>query len=80
MYDNILHKDLLMRPGASPTAWSILQALLEKDHTRRLGYLEDFVSSRLLTVVYSFAQMSPSSVANVHHCRLGNTDSCQLFY
>ncbi|KAL2085180.1 hypothetical protein ACEWY4_018500 [Coilia grayii] len=42
MYDNILHKDLLMRPGASPTAWSILQDLLEKDHTRRLGYRDDF--------------------------------------
>uniref|UniRef100_A0AAY4AJN0 Serine/threonine-protein kinase Sgk1 n=1 Tax=Denticeps clupeoides TaxID=299321 RepID=A0AAY4AJN0_9TELE len=42
MYDNILHKDLLMRPGASTVAWSILQDLLEKDHTRRLGYRDDF--------------------------------------
>uniref|UniRef100_A0A671RBS3 Serine/threonine-protein kinase Sgk1 n=1 Tax=Sinocyclocheilus anshuiensis TaxID=1608454 RepID=A0A671RBS3_9TELE len=43
MYDNILHKELIMRPGASTAAWSILQALLEKDHTRRLGYRDDFV-------------------------------------
>ncbi|TSK98481.1 Serine/threonine-protein kinase Sgk1 [Bagarius yarrelli] len=42
MYDNILHKELPMRPGASTTAWSILQALLEKDNTRRLGYKDDF--------------------------------------
>uniref|UniRef100_A0A8C2JLR1 Serine/threonine-protein kinase Sgk1 n=1 Tax=Cyprinus carpio TaxID=7962 RepID=A0A8C2JLR1_CYPCA len=43
MYDNILHKELVMRPGASTAAWSILQALLEKDNTRRLGYRDDFV-------------------------------------
>uniref|UniRef100_A0A672SX90 Serine/threonine-protein kinase Sgk1 n=2 Tax=Sinocyclocheilus grahami TaxID=75366 RepID=A0A672SX90_SINGR len=42
MYDNILHKELVMRPGASTAAWFILQALLEKDHTRRLGYRDDF--------------------------------------
>uniref|UniRef100_A0A8C1WPZ4 Serum/glucocorticoid regulated kinase family member 3 n=1 Tax=Cyprinus carpio TaxID=7962 RepID=A0A8C1WPZ4_CYPCA len=42
MYDNILHKELVMRPGASTAAWSILQALLEKDNTRRLGYRDDF--------------------------------------
>ncbi len=48
MYDNILHKELVMRPGASTAAWSILQALLEKDHTRRLGYRDDFVSYLVL--------------------------------
>ncbi|KAK2814830.1 hypothetical protein Q7C36_023096 [Tachysurus vachellii] len=42
MYENILHKELPMRPGASTAAWSILQALLEKDNTRRLGYNDDF--------------------------------------
>uniref|UniRef100_A0AAY5EKN9 Serine/threonine-protein kinase Sgk1 n=1 Tax=Electrophorus electricus TaxID=8005 RepID=A0AAY5EKN9_ELEEL len=42
MYDNILHKELTLRPGASTSAWSILQALLEKDHTKRLGFKEDF--------------------------------------
>lgn len=44
MYDNILHKELPMRSGASTAAYSILQALLEKDNTRRLGYKDDFVS------------------------------------
>jgi len=50
MYDNILHKELVMRPGASTAAWSILQALLEKDHTRRLGFIDDFV--RYLVLIY----------------------------
>lgn len=44
MYDNILHKTLVMRPGASSTAWSLLQGLLEKDGTHRLGSRDDFVS------------------------------------
>ncbi|XP_036799764.1 serine/threonine-protein kinase Sgk3 isoform X2 [Oncorhynchus mykiss] len=42
MYENILHKPLMMRPGASNTAWSLLQALLEKDGTHRLGSRDDF--------------------------------------
>uniref|UniRef100_A0A3Q3NCY5 Serine/threonine-protein kinase Sgk1 n=1 Tax=Mastacembelus armatus TaxID=205130 RepID=A0A3Q3NCY5_9TELE len=42
MYDNILHKPLVMRPGASSTAWSLLQGLLEKDGTFRLGSKDDF--------------------------------------
>lgn len=42
MYDNILHKPLAMRPGASSTAWSLLQGLLEKDGTHRLGSRNDF--------------------------------------
>uniref|UniRef100_A0A3B3X865 Serum/glucocorticoid regulated kinase family member 3 n=1 Tax=Poecilia mexicana TaxID=48701 RepID=A0A3B3X865_9TELE len=42
MYDNILHKPLAMRPGASTTAWSLLQGLLEKDRTHRLGSRDDF--------------------------------------
>uniref|UniRef100_A0A3P9JGG1 Serum/glucocorticoid regulated kinase family member 3 n=1 Tax=Oryzias latipes TaxID=8090 RepID=A0A3P9JGG1_ORYLA len=42
MYDNILHKPLAMRPGASSTAWSLLQGLLEKDCTQRLGSNGDF--------------------------------------
>lgn len=47
MYDNILHKPLVMRPGASSAAWSILQALLEKDGTHRLGSRDDFVSGNI---------------------------------
>uniref|UniRef100_A0A3B3BPF2 Serum/glucocorticoid regulated kinase family member 3 n=1 Tax=Oryzias melastigma TaxID=30732 RepID=A0A3B3BPF2_ORYME len=42
MYDNILHKPLVMRSGASSTAWSLLQGLLEKDGTHRLGSIDDF--------------------------------------
>ncbi|KAJ8336933.1 hypothetical protein SKAU_G00381530 [Synaphobranchus kaupii] len=42
MYDNILHKVLTLRPGASSTAWSLLQGLLEKDCGKRLGAREDF--------------------------------------
>uniref|UniRef100_A0A8C4DI96 Serum/glucocorticoid regulated kinase family member 3 n=1 Tax=Dicentrarchus labrax TaxID=13489 RepID=A0A8C4DI96_DICLA len=42
MYDNILHKPLAMRPGASSTAWSLLQGLLEKDGPHRLGSRDDF--------------------------------------
>ncbi|KAF2982003.1 hypothetical protein EK904_011957 [Melospiza melodia maxima] len=43
MYDNILHKPLVLRPGISLTAWSILEELLEKDRQSRLGAKEDFV-------------------------------------
>uniref|UniRef100_A0A8C5F991 Serum/glucocorticoid regulated kinase family member 3 n=1 Tax=Gadus morhua TaxID=8049 RepID=A0A8C5F991_GADMO len=42
MYDNILHKPLVMRAGASTTAWALLQGLLEKDGTCRLGSMNDF--------------------------------------
>ncbi|XP_072306881.1 serine/threonine-protein kinase Sgk3 [Eucyclogobius newberryi] len=42
MYDNILHKPLVMRAGASYSAWSLLQGLLEKDNTLRLGCKDDF--------------------------------------
>lgn len=45
MYDNILHKPLALRPGASSTAWSLLQGLLEKDGQHRLGSRDDFVSA-----------------------------------
>lgn len=47
MYDNILHKPLGMRPGASSTAWSLLQGLLVKDGTHRLGSKKDFVSDMI---------------------------------
>uniref|UniRef100_A0A672IZK7 Serine/threonine-protein kinase Sgk1 n=1 Tax=Salarias fasciatus TaxID=181472 RepID=A0A672IZK7_SALFA len=42
MYDNILHKPLAKRPGASSMAWSLLEGLLEKDGTLRLGSRDDF--------------------------------------
>ncbi|KAG2458172.1 SGK3 kinase, partial [Polypterus senegalus] len=42
MYENILHKHLAIRPGATPAAWDLLESLLEKDRTKRLGSKEDF--------------------------------------
>lgn len=47
MYENILHKPLVLRPGISLTAWSILEELLEKDRQSRLGAREDFVCNVL---------------------------------
>ncbi|MGH0144760.1 UNVERIFIED_CONTAM: hypothetical protein FKN15_005853 [Acipenser sinensis] len=43
MYENILHKPLTVRPGATNAAWSILEGLLEKDRTKRLGSNDDFL-------------------------------------
>ncbi|XP_033855952.2 serine/threonine-protein kinase Sgk3 isoform X2 [Acipenser ruthenus] len=42
MYENILHKPLTVRPGATSAAWSILEGLLEKERTKRLGSNDDF--------------------------------------
>ncbi|XP_033933312.1 serine/threonine-protein kinase Sgk3 isoform X2 [Pseudochaenichthys georgianus] len=42
MYDNILHKPLVMRAGASSCAWSLLHGLLEKEGLHRLGSRDDF--------------------------------------
>uniref|UniRef100_H2TDP9 Serine/threonine-protein kinase Sgk1 n=1 Tax=Takifugu rubripes TaxID=31033 RepID=H2TDP9_TAKRU len=53
MYDNILHKPLGMRPGASNTAWSLLQGLLEKDGTHRLGSINDFEEIKAHSFFYS---------------------------
>ena len=37
MYDNILHKPLRLRPHISPSARNLLEGLLRKDKTQRLG-------------------------------------------
>ncbi|CAI8033378.1 Serine/threonine-protein kinase Sgk1 [Geodia barretti] len=37
MYDNILHKPLRLRPHISPSARNLLEGLLKKDKTQRLG-------------------------------------------
>uniref|UniRef100_A0A1A7XCS0 Serine/threonine-protein kinase Sgk1 n=1 Tax=Iconisemion striatum TaxID=60296 RepID=A0A1A7XCS0_9TELE len=42
MYDNILHKALVKRAGASSSAWSLIQGLLEKDREQRMGSNDDF--------------------------------------
>lgn len=54
MYDNILHKSLVKRPGASSTAWSLLEGLLEKDGTHRLGSRDDFVGLNIWCFVDCF--------------------------
>lgn len=37
MYDGILHKPLRLRPNITPAARSLLEGLLQKDKTHRLG-------------------------------------------
>lgn len=64
MYDNILHKPLAMRPGASSTAWSLLQGLLEKDGTHRLGSSDDFVSRIIALVLSIYRHYMCSSISN----------------
>ncbi|KAM9307852.1 serine/threonine-protein kinase Sgk3 [Gastrophryne carolinensis] len=47
MYENILHKPLVMRPDISLTASSILEELLEKDPKQRLGTNNDYEDIKL---------------------------------
>lgn len=44
MYDNILNKPLQLKPNISNSARHLLEGLLQKDRTKRLGCTEDFVS------------------------------------
>lgn len=44
MYDNILNKPLQLKPNISNAARHLLEGLLQKDRTKRLGCTEDFVS------------------------------------
>lgn len=46
MYDNILNKPLQLKPNISNAARHLLEGLLQKDRTKRLGCAEDFVSVR----------------------------------
>lgn len=43
MYDNILNKPLQLKPNISNAARHLLEGLLQKDRTKRLGCTEDFV-------------------------------------
>ncbi|XP_072355818.1 serine/threonine-protein kinase Sgk1 isoform X1 [Scyliorhinus torazame] len=43
MYDNIVNKPLLLKPNISNAARDLLEGLLQKDRTKRLGAKEDFV-------------------------------------
>jgi len=44
MYDNILNKPLQLKPNISNAARHLLEGLLQKDRTKRLGFTDDFVS------------------------------------
>lgn len=43
MYDNILNKPLLLKPNISNAARDLLEGLLQKDRTKRIGAKEDFM-------------------------------------
>uniref|UniRef100_A0A8C2B8P4 Serum/glucocorticoid regulated kinase 1 n=1 Tax=Cyprinus carpio TaxID=7962 RepID=A0A8C2B8P4_CYPCA len=42
MYDNILNKPLQLKPNISNAARHMLEGLLQKDRTKRLGFTDDF--------------------------------------
>uniref|UniRef100_A0A673MSN2 Serine/threonine-protein kinase Sgk1-like n=1 Tax=Sinocyclocheilus rhinocerous TaxID=307959 RepID=A0A673MSN2_9TELE len=42
MYDNILNKPLQLKPNISNAAKHLLEGLLQKDQTKRLGFTDDF--------------------------------------
>ncbi|XP_059397444.1 serine/threonine-protein kinase Sgk1-like isoform X2 [Carassius carassius] len=42
MYDNILNKPLQLKPNISNSARHLLEGLLQKDRTKRLGFTDDF--------------------------------------
>lgn len=45
MYDNILNKPLQLKPNITNSARHLLEGLLQKDRTKRLGAKDDFVSN-----------------------------------
>lgn len=44
MYNNILHKSPVLKPNVSNAGRDLLEGLLQKDCTKRLGVKDDFVS------------------------------------
>lgn len=54
MYNNILHKSLVLKPNVSNAGRELLEGLLQKDRTKRLGVKDDFVSV--------FVQIAPLSI------------------
>lgn len=44
MYNNILHKSPVLKPNVSNAGRELLEGLLQKDRTKRLGVKDDFVS------------------------------------
>lgn len=49
MYNNILHKPLVLKPNVSNAGRELLEGLLHKDRTKRLGGKDDFVSRLTVT-------------------------------
>lgn len=45
MYNNILHKAAVLKPNVSNAGRDLLEGLLQKDRTKRLGAKDDFVSA-----------------------------------
>lgn len=43
MYNNILHKSPVLKPNVSNAGRELLEGLLQKDRTKRLGVKDDFV-------------------------------------
>uniref|UniRef100_A0A8D0C9I0 Serine/threonine-protein kinase Sgk1 n=1 Tax=Scleropages formosus TaxID=113540 RepID=A0A8D0C9I0_SCLFO len=43
MYNNILHKPLVLKPNVSNAGRALLEGLLQKDRTQRLGAQDDFM-------------------------------------
>lgn len=52
MYNNILHKSLVLKPNVSNSGRELLEGLLQKDRTKRLGMKDDFVSVSFQSSVY----------------------------
>lgn len=53
MYDNILNKPLQLKPNITNSARHLLEGLLQKDRTKRLGAKDDFVSQLSLILLGS---------------------------
>lgn len=49
MYNNILHKSPVLKPNVSNSGRELLEGLLQKDRTKRLGVKDDFVSEAHIT-------------------------------
>lgn len=54
MYDNILNKPLQLKPNISNAARHLLEGLLQKDKTKRLGFTDDFVSVLYIYGIYIY--------------------------
>uniref|UniRef100_A0A4X1V9R0 non-specific serine/threonine protein kinase n=1 Tax=Sus scrofa TaxID=9823 RepID=A0A4X1V9R0_PIG len=60
MYDNILNKPLQLKPNITNSARHVLEGLLQKDRTKRLGAKDDFVSNFFLFSWAAWGERSTS--------------------